>query len=80
MNRAARRQAERSAVKPSLVSPLCPSGHHAFARLAGTVAGDEVAVRVVCTECRRPFEQVMEEQPEELARYRAFLESEGSDA
>lgn len=73
MNRAARRQAARAEASPS---PLCPAGRHAFRRYSATLGGAEVSVRIVCTGCRRSIEQVMEQQPEELAAYRAWLEAQ----
>lgn len=73
-NRAQRRAAARQASKA--VPPLCPSGEHAYGLITGTYRLEAVASRVVCSKCRRPIEVVLEEQPEELARYRAFLESE----
>lgn len=77
MNRAQRRQAAREG---AAVPPRCPTGTHAFGRVSGTNEGREVAVRVVCSTCRRTIEQVLDEDPAELARYQAWLEAGEPDA
>lgn len=79
MNRAARRAAAREAAKHARrngtgkLPPRCPPGEHAFAKLVGTVAGAAAATRVICSKCRRTFQQVMEESPEDLELYRTWL-------
>lgn len=81
MNRAGRRALARQRdAERAKLPPLCPSGQHAFGRVAGTYKGVEVAVRVMCSRCRRLIEQVFDEQPEELARYRAWLLAGEADA
>lgn len=72
MNRAQRRAAR----KPTAPRPLCPPGQHAFGKVSGTVAGEEVAVRVVCQKCGRTFGQVMHESPADLELFRGWLRSE----
>lgn len=56
--------------------PLCAPGTHAFAEIVGTVAGKAEVTRVVCNGCRRTFQQVMAESPDDLALYRSWLETE----
>jgi hypothetical protein len=66
----------RRPLRPGVRVPLCPPGQHQFGKLAGTVAGEEVAVRVVCGRCSRTFGQVMHESPADLERFRAWLRDE----
>lgn len=75
MNRAQRRAARPARSRGGML-PLCPPGQHAFGRLAGTVAGEEVAVRVVCGRCGRTFGQVMHESPADLELFRGWLRTE----
>lgn len=63
------------AIVAAALPPVCQPGTHAFGEIAGTYRGETVARRVVCSNCRRTFEQVLEEQPEELARFQAWLEA-----
>lgn len=77
MNRAERRAALRSARRNGHGLPKrCPPGMHAFGKIAAIVGGRETTARVVCRTCRRTFQQVMGESPEDLAMYRAFVAAE----
>lgn len=78
MNRAQRRAAEREAARAARKAPpLCPPRTHAFGELVATVEGEKTASRIVCRKCRRTFEQVMEESPDDLAYYVQWLRSKG---
>ena len=77
MNRQQRREAERLAKRQRALGgrslpTICPPGQHAFGKLSGTFRGEEVAARVVCSKCRRTFEQVCIAQPEVLEDFKAW--------
>ena len=81
MNRAQRRVQARSAGRSGVsLPPICPPGQHTFGEVAGRIAGKIVTRRVVCSRCRRLIEQVLDEQPEELARFRAWMDAGEPDA
>lgn len=73
MNRAARRQADRAR---SRSARICAPGQHKFGRVSATVAGEETAVAVLCSRCRRTFGQVMHESPADLELFRGWLREE----
>lgn len=60
--------------------PLCAPGTHAYGELVATVKGEAAATRIVCQNCRRTFEQVMEESPRDLEIYRDWLTTERAAA
>lgn len=60
--------------------PLCPPGQHRFGRMSATVAGEEMAVRVLCQRCGRTFGQVMHESPADLERLRLWLANQFAEA
>jgi hypothetical protein len=74
MNRTQRRAMKRAS--PGRPLPICPPGQHRFGKLTGTVAGEEVAARVVCQRCSRTFGQVMHDSPEDLELFRGWLRTE----
>lgn len=75
ISRQQRRALERATAKPVDVAlpPLCRPGHHKLGPIEGTVEGKVVARVVMCSTCRRTFQQILDEDPEYAAMYAAWV-------
>lgn len=54
--------------------PLCAPGEHALGRVDGTVKGDVVASVVMCSRCRRTFQEILDEDADYAAKYQEWVD------
>lgn len=76
INRQQRRALERAAAKPPVEvgpPPLCRAGTHKLMPIEGTVEGEVVAKVVMCSRCRRTFQEILDEDPEYAEMYAAWV-------